>query len=92
MLLHLAEDEHGWLVEPHGTEPDCWSTTFEGSEQLKNAGWRPYEMHRVSRHVIESLILDGLLSRVQKSGKPIPPKRKPAGALQPSQLLSFLAS
>ncbi len=62
MLLHLTEDEHGWLVEPHGTEPECWSTTLEGSEQLKGAGWVPYRMPRVSRYVIESLIIDGLLT------------------------------
>jgi hypothetical protein len=62
MLLHLTEDEHGWLVEQHGTEPECFSTTLEGSEQLKAAGWVPYRMPRVSRHVIESLIIDGLLT------------------------------
>jgi hypothetical protein len=65
MLLHLVEDEHGWVVEPHGAEPECWSTTPQGSEQLKSAGWSPYRMHRVSRHVIESLIIDGLLTLVR---------------------------
>ena len=62
MLLHLVEDEHGWVVEPHGTEPECWSTTVEGSVQLKAAGWKAHVMHRVSRHVIESLVIDGLLT------------------------------
>jgi hypothetical protein len=59
MLLHLTEDEHGWIVVPHGTESECWSTTPEGSAQLKNAGWKAYVMHRVSRCVIESLLIDG---------------------------------
>jgi hypothetical protein len=62
MLLHLTEDEHGWLVEPHGTEPECWSTTLEGSAQLKNAGWVPHVMHRVSRHVMDMLFIDGGIS------------------------------
>ena len=62
MLLHLTEDEHGWVVEPHGTEPACWSTTLEGSAQLKNAGWVPYRMHRVSRHVMEMLLIDGWIA------------------------------
>jgi hypothetical protein len=62
MLLHLREDEHGWVVEPQGTEPEYWSTTLEGSEQLKAAGWVPYRMHRVSRWVVDSLLIDGLLT------------------------------
>jgi hypothetical protein len=62
MLLHLTEDEHGWLVEPHGTEPQCWSTTLEGSEQLKAAGWVPYRMPRVSRHVMDMLFIDGWIT------------------------------
>ncbi len=62
MLLFLREDEHGWVVEPHGTEPECWSTTPEGSEQLKKAGWGPYVMHRVSRHVMDMLFIDGWIS------------------------------
>ena len=62
MLLHLTEDEHGWVVEPHGTESECWSTTPEGSEQLKKAGWRPYVLPRVNRNVIESMIIDGWLT------------------------------
>ena len=62
MLLHLREDEHGWVVEPQGTEPEYWRTTLEGREQLKAAGWVPYRMHRVSRWVIDSLLIDGLLT------------------------------
>jgi hypothetical protein len=62
MLLYLYEDEHGWIYEPHGSEHDCWSTTFEGSELLRAAGWRPYAMHRVSRYLHESLLIDGHLS------------------------------
>ena len=62
MLLHLREDEHGWVVEPQSTEPEYWSTTLEGSEQLKAAGWVPYRMHRVSRWVVDSLLIDGLLT------------------------------
>ncbi len=61
MLLFIFEDEHGWIYEPHGTEPEVWSTTLEGSEVLKASGWRPYEMHRVPRHVHELLLIDDLL-------------------------------
>jgi hypothetical protein len=61
MLLHLTEDEHGWVVVPHSTEPECWDTLPEGSAQIKAAGWKPHVMHRVSRYVVDSLIIDGLL-------------------------------
>jgi len=61
MLLFIREDEHGFIYEPHGTESECWSTTPEGSAVLKEAGWRPYEMQRVSRYVHECLLIDGLL-------------------------------
>ena len=63
MLLFIFEDEHGWIYEPHGSEIEVWCTTFEGSEVLKASGWRPYEMHRVSRYVHDSLLIDGLLQR-----------------------------
>ena len=67
MLLHLREDEHGWIYEPHGTEHAFWSTTFEGSELLRAAGWRPYVMHRVSRYLHESLLIDAHLSLVRST-------------------------
>jgi hypothetical protein len=51
MLLFILEDEHGFIYEPHGIESCYWSTTPEGSDMLKAAGWKPYEMHRVSRHL-----------------------------------------
>ena len=62
MLLFIFEDEHGWIYEPHGSEIEVWCTTFEGSEILKASGWRPYEMHRVSRYVHDSLLIDGMLA------------------------------
>jgi hypothetical protein len=64
MLLFLYEDEHGWIYEPHGEEAICYDLTFDGSELLRAAGWRPYEMHRVSRHLHDSLLIDGLLTLV----------------------------
>jgi hypothetical protein len=69
MLLYLYEDEHGWVFEPHGSELECWSTTFEGSEQLRAGGWLPYSMHRVSRHLHASLLIDGLLCPVRSNGE-----------------------
>ena len=63
MLLFLYDDEHGWVYEPHGSEFEDWSLTFAGCEILRSSGWRPYEMHRVSRHVHDSLLIDGLLTR-----------------------------
>ena len=63
MLLFIFEDEHGWIYEPHGSEIDVWCTTFYGSEILKASGWRPYEMHRVSRYVHDSLLIDGMLAQ-----------------------------
>ena len=88
MLLHLRADEHGWVVEPHGTESECWSTTPEGSEQLKRAGWRPYAMHRVSRHVIESLIIDGWL-KILAFKNPRTPSPLRENQTGPSSLPSF---
>jgi hypothetical protein len=74
MLLFLREDEHGWVVEPHGVEDECWETTPEGSAQLKSAGWSPYRMHRVSRHVMDMLLIDGwIFPRVQIPRNPILP-------------------
>jgi hypothetical protein len=61
MLLHIYEDEHGWIYEPHGVESEFWSTTLEGSRMLLSSGWRPYSMHRVSRYLHDSLLIDGLL-------------------------------
>ncbi len=56
MLLFILEDEHGFIYEPHGIESCYWSTTLEGSDMLKAAGWKPYEMHRVSCHLHGVLI------------------------------------
>ncbi len=61
MLLFLSEDEHGWIYEPHGTQPLCYNLTFAGSELLRAAGWRPFQMHRVSRYLHDSFLIDGLL-------------------------------
>ncbi len=76
MLLHLTEDEHGWLAEPHGTEPECWSTTLEGSAQLKDAGWVPYRMPRVSRHVMDMLFIDVLISYCAFSDRENPSRQR----------------
>jgi hypothetical protein len=69
MLLYIFEDEHGWIYEPHGSEIEVWCTTFEGSKVLKASGWRPYQMHRVSRYVHDSLLIDGLLAQLRSNGE-----------------------
>ena len=61
MLLTIYEDENGWVYEPHATETEVWDTTAEGSEIIKASGWRPYQMHRISRFVHESLLIDGFI-------------------------------
>ena len=63
MLFVITQDEHGYVYEPHGNEPEVWSTTLEGSDLLKAAGWRPYAMHRVSLHLHEALLKAGHLRR-----------------------------
>ena len=74
MLLFLIEDEHGWIYEPHGTQALCYDLTFAGSELLRAAGWRPFEMHRVTRYLHESLLIDGFLDLLRsKVEKPYPP-------------------
>jgi hypothetical protein len=74
MLLYLCEDEHGWIYELHGEEEVCYSLDPRGLVILKLAGWRPYEMQRVSRHVHDSLLIDGLLtlarSNTEKTNPP----------------------
>ncbi len=66
MLLYILEDEHGWIYEPHGIEIEVWYVTYDGGELLKASGWRPYEMHRVSRDVHDSLLIDGLSFLAQR--------------------------
>ena len=74
MLLFLSEDEHGWIYAPHGSEPLCYDLTFAGSELLRAAAWRPFEMHRVSRYLHDSLLIDGFLDLLRsKLEKPYPP-------------------
>ena len=51
MLLYISYDELSYIYEPHGTQGEVWDTTLEGSEMLKASGWKPFEMHRVSRHL-----------------------------------------
>ena len=69
MLLYILEDEHGWVYEPHGSEIEVWHVTYDGGELLKASGWRPYEMHRVSRYVHDALLIDGLLTSVRSSSE-----------------------
>ncbi len=61
MLLYIAYDEYSYIYEPHGTQDEVWSTTYEGSELLKAGGWKPFEMHRVSRHLHLSLLAGGYI-------------------------------
>jgi hypothetical protein len=61
MILHLVQDEHGYRVEPHGEEPVAWTCDVEGGDILRAAGWRPYEMNRVSTHVVDGLLDKGHL-------------------------------
>ena len=74
MLLFLSEDEHGWIYEPHGTQSLCYNLTFAGSELLRGAGWRPFVMHRVSRHLHDSFLIDGLLTLVRSNAEEYPPR------------------
>ena len=61
MWLYIYYDELSYIYEPHGTQAEAWSTTIEGSEVLKASGWKPFEMHRVSRHLHLGLLSGGLL-------------------------------
>ncbi len=61
MLLYITYDDYSYIYEPHGTQDEVWSTTFEGSVLLKASGWKPFEMHRVSRHLHLGLLSGGYL-------------------------------
>jgi hypothetical protein len=67
MLLHIHEDIHGYIYEPHSEQSEYYYTTFEGSEVLRASGWKPFCMHRVSRFVHEALLIDGWLVWVSSS-------------------------
>ncbi len=69
MLFSISYDELSYIYQPHGTEPEVWSTTLEGSERLKAAGWKAFEMHRVSRHLHLALLAGGQLE-AQGQGPP----------------------
>ncbi len=60
MPFYISYDEFSYIYTPH-TEPEVWSTTLEGGEMLKAGGWRPFGMHRVSRHLHLSLLAGGHL-------------------------------
>ncbi len=62
MWFYIYYDELSYIYEPHGTQEEAWSTTLEGSEILKASGWKPFEMHRVSRHLHLGLVSGGHLS------------------------------
>ncbi len=61
MLFYISYDEYSYIYEPHGTQDDVWSTTLEGGVLLKASGWKPFEMHRVSRHLHLGLLSGGYL-------------------------------
>ncbi len=61
MILHLVADQHGWRFEPHGEEPVAWYCNAAGGDILRAAGWRPYEMPRVSDQVYRRLVGAGFL-------------------------------
>ena len=61
MLFSISYDDYRYIYEPHGNQPEVWSTTPEGSEMLKAGGWKAFEMHRVSRHLHLSLLAGGHL-------------------------------
>ncbi len=74
MLFFLCEDEHGWIYAPHGEEPLCYSLSPAGVCLLRQSGWRPHEMHRVSRYLHDSLLIDGFLLLVRSNtGEQSPP-------------------
>ena len=74
MLLFLSEDEHGWIYEPHGVQALCYDLAFAGSELLRAAGWRPFQMHRVSRYLHDSFLVDGLLTLVRSNAEILSPR------------------
>ncbi len=63
MWFYIYYDGQSYIYEPHGAQEEAWSTTFEGSEMLKASGWKPFEMHRVSRHLHLAFISGGHLVR-----------------------------
>jgi hypothetical protein len=61
MLLHLVETQHGFIAEPHGEEPVAWVVDAVGGELMRGAGWRPYEMQRISKWLYWKLRSEGHL-------------------------------
>jgi len=52
---------HIYIYEPHSEQSEYVYTTLQGSEVLRECGWKPYCMHRVGRFVHEALLIDGWL-------------------------------
>ncbi len=61
MIFHIVETQRCWRFQPHGEEPVAWYCDAEGGDVLRAAGWRPFEMHCVSRFVYQQLIAMGSL-------------------------------
>ena len=64
MLFYIWYDEMSYIYEPHGTQEEVWDTTLEGGDTLKASGWKPFKMHRVSRHLHLGLLSGGHLVRL----------------------------
>ena len=69
MLFYIWYDEMSYIYEPHGTQEEVWDTTLEGGDMLKASGWKPFEMHRVSRHLHLGLFSGGHLVRFVREGE-----------------------
>ena len=65
-LFYAAATPEGGRARLGGRAPGHGAGVLEhdarGERTVKAAGWVPYRMHRVSRWVIDSLLIDGLLT------------------------------
>ena len=64
MQVLIFSDEHGYILEPYGDEDSqSYWVSAPATERLWRAGWRPYIMQRVSRHLFDYLWFAGQIRR-----------------------------
>ena len=56
MQVLITQDQFSYVIEPYGTEdrPTYWVSPL-ATQLMWDAGWRPYEMPRLSKPLFSSL-------------------------------------
>ena len=69
MIVHIYEDEFGYIIEPHGEEESPRWISNKGQEMLCAAGWHYVDMHRCSRYLFDILTKLGHVKPLSQAPK-----------------------